>query len=65
MSSGLDVRPQVEVFVLHADRHVAGEGALLLRRRRRGGGREVAAAAAVVAVPASYNLRRLICKLAN
>ena len=53
MSSGLDVRPQVEVFVLHADRHVAGEGALLLRRRRRGGGRQVAAAAAVVAVPAS------------
>ena len=51
MSGGLDVRPQVEVLVLHADRHVAGQGALL---RRGSGGRQDAA---VVAVSAPHNLK--------
>ena len=52
MSGGLDVRPEVEVLVLHgADRHVAREGALLRRRRRR---RQVRA---VVAVAPPHNLK--------
>ena len=51
MSGRFDVRPQVEVLVLHADRHVAGQGALL---RRGSGGRQDAA---VVAVSAPHNLK--------
>ena len=53
MSCGLDVRPEVKVLVLlHADRQVAGQRALLRRRQGRG---EVAAA--VVAVPPPHDLR--------
>ena len=47
--------PEVEVLVVvHADRHVARQGALLRRRR----GRREVAAAAVVAVPPAHDLKK-------